>query len=155
MRFEAIDGEIVADSDADLSLNVIDFDRGTGFASGLAGVHRVGGTSSANVFGVLEELVVALKANDTEAITQGTIDLQRAVDHVSGSQAFYGATLRQTDLTLSTLADLEVVHQQRLSSHRDADILDSIAELQKFTSAEQFAIQVAARQQPTILDVLA
>ncbi len=155
VRFEAVDGELVVDSDVDLTLNVIDFDRGTGFSSGIAGVHRVGGESSANVFGVLEDLVAALNADDTDAIEQGISDLQRAIDHVSGQQAFYGATLRQAGLTLTTLADLEVVHQQRLSDHRDADILESIADLRKFTSAEQFAIQVAARTQPTILDVLA
>ena len=155
VRFEAVDGEIVADSDVDLTFNVIDFDRGSGFASGLGGVHRVGGSSSANVFGVLQDLAAALRADDTEAITQGTADLQRAVDHVSGAQAFYGATLRQVELTITTLSDLEIVHQDRLSAHRDADVLESIAELEKSTSAEQFAIQVAARKQPTILDVLA
>ena len=153
-RFEAVDGEIVFDSDVDLSLNVIDFDRGTGFASGIAGVHRVGGADSGNVFGVLEDIVTALRSNDAEAIATGVVDLQRAVDHVSGSQAFYGATLRQVELTVSTLGDLQTVHRQRLSSHRDADILESIANLKKFTSAEQFAIQVAARRQPTVLDVL-
>jgi flagellin-like hook-associated protein FlgL len=155
VRFEARDGEVIVDSDVDLSLHVIDFDRGTGFSSGLAGVHRVGGADSANVFGVLEGLLAALRANDTEAIAQGALDLQGAVDHVSGAQAFYGATLRQAELTLATLTDLEVIHQDRLSAYRDADILESIANLQKSTSAEQFAIQVAARRQPNILDVLA
>jgi len=77
-----------------------------------------------------------------------TPDLDRA-------QAFYGATLRQVELTVDTLADLEIVHQDRLSAHRDADILASIAALQQSSSAEEFAIQVAARQRPTILDVLA
>jgi flagellin-like hook-associated protein FlgL len=155
LRFEAVDGEIVADSDLDLSLHVIDFDRGTGFDSGLAGVHRIGGKDSANVFAVIEDLVTALRSNDSEGAAQGVVDLQRAVDHLSGSQAFYGATLRQVELTLATLADLAVVHEQRLSEHRDADVLESIALLQQSTSAEQFAIQVAARRQQTILDVLA
>lgn len=155
VRFEVEDGEVVADSDVDLSLHIIDFDRGTGFASGLAGIRRVGGADSANVFGVLEDLLAATRANDSEAIRQSTVDLQRAVDHVSGSQSFYGATLRQIELTLDTLADLDVIHQQRLSALRDADVVASISDLQKSTSAEQFAIQVAARKQPTILDVLA
>ena len=155
VRFEARDGEVVADSDLDLSLKVIDFDRGTGFASGLAGTHRVGGKDSANVFAALEDLAGALRADDPEAVARGAADLQRAVDHVSGAQAFYGATLRQVDLTLSTLADLDVIHQERLADHRDADVLESIASLQQATAAEQFAIQVAARKQPTILDLLA
>jgi flagellin-like hook-associated protein FlgL len=115
----------------------------------------VGGADSANVFGVLEDLLAATRANDSEAIRHSTVDLQRAVDHVSGSQSFYGATLRQIELTLDTLADLDVIHQQRLSALRDADVVASISDLQKSTSAEQFAIQVAARKQPTILDVLA
>ncbi|MCB1020776.1 MAG: hypothetical protein KDC27_12665 [Acidobacteria bacterium] len=155
VRFDARDGEIIVDSELDISVNVIDFDRGTGFASGLAGVHRIGGRDSANVFAALEDLSAALKADDVDAVREQTSRLQQAVDHVSGAQAFYGATLRQVELTINTLADLDVVHQERLSQHRDADVLDSIAALQASTSAEQFAIQVAARKRQTILDILA
>ncbi|MEZ5394964.1 MAG: hypothetical protein R2724_19370, partial [Bryobacterales bacterium] len=155
VRFDVRDGEVTLDSELDINVHVIDFDRGTGFSSGLAGVHRIGGRDSANVFAALEDLAAALKADDVEGVKIQTSRLQQAVDHVSGAQAFYGATLRQVELTLNTLADLDVVHQERLSQHRDADVLDSIATLQASTSAEQFAIQVAARKRQTILDVLA
>jgi flagellin-like hook-associated protein FlgL len=155
VRFTVRDGEVAVDGDLDFTLTALDFDRGTGFASGLAGAHRVGGANSADVFGVLARLAESLRANDGEAIARAVGDLQRAVDLVGGAQAFYGGTLRQIDLTLTNLGELRVVNEERLSRHRDADLLDSIARMQQATSAEQFAIQVASRRLPTLLDVLA
>lgn len=150
----AVDGELVVDGAADFELNVVDFDRGTGFQSGLAGEHRVGGANSADAFGALDGLIQALKTDDGPAIAEAVEELKRAVDHVSGSQAFYGSTLRRIELTLENLDRLEVVNQERLSSHRDADIIAAIADLEAATAAERFALQVAARRQPTLLDVL-
>ena len=150
----AVDGELVVDGSVDFELNVVDFDRGTGFASGLAGEHRVGGANSADAFGAVNRLIRALESNDEAGIVEAVGELTRAVDHVSGAQGFYGSTLRQIELTLDNLDRLEVVNKERLSLHRDADIIAAIADLESSTAAEQFAIQVAARRQPTLLDVL-
>jgi flagellin-like hook-associated protein FlgL len=139
----------------DASVTALDFGRGSSFASGIAGSHRLGGANSANIFGVLNGLAEALRNNDEATIQASVPALQRAVDHVSGALGFYGSTLRQIDVTLGSLDRLDSVQQERLSIHRDADILKSISDLQAASSAEQFALQVAAREQPTLLDVLA
>ncbi len=154
VQFEALDGEVSVDAKIDFTFTAVDFDRGTGFRSGLAGVHRVGGDKSANVFGSLKKLITGLETDDAALIAESVSDLQRAVDQLSRSQAFYGATLGQAETTLATLADLENVNLERLSNHQDADILDAISDLQSASNAEQFAIQVAARQRPKLLDVL-
>jgi flagellin-like hook-associated protein FlgL len=80
--------------------------------------------------------------------------VQWAVDHVSQSQSFYGATLRQAEVTIDNLIQLDTVNTTRLSLHQDADVLKSIGDLQSATAAEQFALQVAARQRPKLLDLL-
>jgi flagellin-like hook-associated protein FlgL len=154
VRFSVEDGQVTADADVDFTFTAIDFDRGTEFTSGLAGVHRVGGLNSANVFGSLRDLIMGLEADDTSAIADAVTRLQQAVDHVSNSQAFYGATFRQTEVTIANLDNLDTVNQSRLSLHRDADVVESIGELQTASAAEQFALQVAARQRPKLLDLL-
>ena len=81
--------------------------------------------------------------------------LKRAVDQVGGAHSFFGSTLRQIEVTLSGLADADVINQQRLSGHQDADLVESISTLSQTTSAEQFTLQVLSRRQPTLLDLLA
>lgn len=154
VRFGVENGQVTVDGDVDFTFTAIDFDRGTGFSSGLGGVHRVGGLNSANVFGALHDLIDALRTNDGAAINESVGRIQQATDHVSQSQAFYGATLRQAELTIDNLAELDTVNTTRLSLHQDADVLKSIGDLQNASAAEQFALQVAARQRPKLLDIL-
>lgn len=154
IRFEAVDGEVRVDGDRDFTFTAVDFSRGTAFASGLGGVHRVGGANSANVLGSVHQLLLNLRANDEAGVASSVEALQRASDHVSGAQSFYGSTLRQINITLENLASLETVNAERLSLLQDADLVEAIGQLQAATSAEQFILQVAARQQPTLLDVL-
>ena len=154
VRFGVEDGQVTVDGDVDFTFTAVDFDRGSGFSSGLGGVHRVGGLNSANVFGALHELIAALRADDGAAITASVGRVQQAVDHVSQSQAFYGATLRQAEITIDNLVQLDTVNTTRLSLHQDADLLKSIGDLQSASAAEQFALQVAARQRPKLLDLL-
>ena len=155
IQFSVVNGEVQVDGNVDFTINAVDFDRRTGFASGLAGTHDVGGTRGSNVFGVLNQLIEDLKSNNQAGIAEGVSGLRRAIEHVSGSQSFYGSTQRQVDLTLGNLSSLNIVNQQRLSQHQDADLVESIADLLSSSTAEQFALQVASRQQPTLLDLLA
>lgn len=152
--FTARDGEVVLDSDIDVTATVVDFSRGSEFRSGLSGVHRIGGADSADAFGALTALSNALAADDEDAIEAAVADLQRAVDHVSRSQGFYGATLNRVNVTLDNLDRLEVINRERLSNHQDVDIVEAISELQAASTAEELAIQVAGRQRPNLLDVI-
>jgi flagellin-like hook-associated protein FlgL len=155
VRFRAVDGQVEVDGDVDFTFTAVDFHRGAGFASGLAGIHRVGGRGSANILGALHRLEERLSGNDQEAIAESVRDLQRSQDHLSRNQAFYGGTLRQVNITLESLSRLEVVHESRLSDHQDADVVDAISRLANNTTAEQFVLQVAARRQPSLFDFLA
>lgn len=154
VRFGVEAGQVAVDGDVDFTFTAIDFERGRGFASGLGGVHRVGGVNSANVFGALQDLIQALRSDDGAAITESVGRIQQATNHVSQAQAFYGATLRQTEMTLDNLAELDTLNAGRLSLYQEADMLKSIGDLQNASAAEQFALQVAARQRPKLLDLL-
>jgi flagellin-like hook-associated protein FlgL len=157
IRFTAVNGEIRVDGDVDFSFNAIDFDRGTGFQSGLAGTHLVGGVNSANILGALNRLSQDLHNHDRQAIADRVRDLQRAVDQLGLSQGFYGGTLRQVTASLVTLGDKDVITQTALSRFRDADLLDAIQAFTTSQSAEQATLQVSSQQQklPTLLDLLA
>ena len=95
-----------------------------------------------------------MRDDDVEALAGIVDSLQRGVDRVTLSQGFYGATLNQIEVTLDRLTAAENVNIERLSTHRDADLLAAIADLQNATAAEEAAIQVAGRDQPTLLDVI-
>ena len=159
IAFTVVDGEIQVDGEVDFEFTAIDFDRnvppGTGFRSGLAGTHLVGGRHSANIFGVLNGLIEDLTNDNTENLEASINGLRRAVDQIGGALGFYGSTLRQIGTTIDNLAELDIVNRQRLSAHQDADLLDSIGQLTASTTAEQFTLQVAARQRPNLLDLLA
>ena len=154
VKFTVVDGQVEVDGNLDFTFTAVDFARGTSFASGLGGEHRVGGANSADVFGTLTQLLNDLQNNDRGAVGERVDDLQRALDHVSGAHGFFGAALKQVEVTLDTLSEREVVNKERLSLHQDADLVAAITELQQATSAEEFALQVAARKQTTLLDVL-
>lgn len=155
ITFTAVEGEIQVDGAVNFKFTAIDFDRGTGFTSGLAGTHLVGGNSSANIFGSLHQLIEDLKTDDLSRIDQHIQGLRQGVGQIGAAQGFYGSTLRQIDATIRGLNELDVVNQQRLSGHRDADLVEAIGQLTLSSTAEQFTLQVLARQQPTLLDLLA
>jgi len=146
VRFSAVNGEIDVDGDVDFTFTAVDFARSTGFVSGLAGEHAVGGLSSANVFRVLQDLRRALLANDVAGI-EATLDgLARSVLHLSNVQGFYGSTERQVLSAIDSLTRLELIHREKLSSLQDADLVRSISDLNQAQVNEEAALRVAASQ---------
>ncbi len=156
VRFSAVGGEVEVDGDVDFTFTAVDFARGTGFLSGLAGQHAVGGLDSANVFRALKDLRGALLTNNADAI-RGTIDvLERSVRHLSNVQAFYGAAEQQARSALDSIAKVGLANQQRLSALQDADLVAAASALGQAQVAEQAALQVAAQQnRRSLFDFLA
>lgn len=153
--FRAVDGEVQLDGEVDFSFTAVDFERASGFASGLAGTHHVGGARSAGIFGVLADLARNLAANDPEAIRSNAGGLRRAVEHIGRAQGFYGGMLRQIELTLGNLSELDRIHATLLANHQEADLLQSITDLQTSQAAEQASLAVLSRRRPSLLDFLA
>ncbi len=155
VRFTAVNGEVQVDSDADTTFTVLDFARGTGFASGLAGTHQVAGVNSVNVFRVLHDLHQALVANDVDGIKATLAGLTRAVAHLSNSQGFYGATGAQIRGVLDLVSQAELVNQEKLASLREADLASSISDLSQAQVGEEATLRVMAQPKRSLFDFLA
>jgi len=157
INFSAANGEIKVTSAESLTFTAVDFDRGTGFVSGMAGTHSIGGSNSANVFQVLTALEAALRANDGSGIQATLEGLQAAVAHLSNVQGFYGAAEQQIQAAVNSLQQMNVVNQQKLSSLQDTDVVQAAADLSQIQASEQAALEVAANQQsrPNLFNFLA
>ena len=155
VQFTAVNGQVQVDSDADTVATVLDFARGTGFASGLAGTHQVGGSNSVNVFRVLHELHTALVANDVDGIKDTLAGLGRAVSHLSNSQGFYGSTGAQIAGALELINQSELVNQEKLASLREADLATSISALTQAQVGEEATLRVMAQPKRSLFDYLA
>jgi len=146
ISFAASNGEVQITSDTGLTFTALDFDRGTGFLSGLAGTHTIGGAQSSNVFAVLQALQAALSSNDSGAIEAALSGLQAAVTHLSNVQGFYGAAENQIQASVDALQRASVVNQQQLSRLQDADSVQAASELARAQTSEEAALQVEANQ---------
>ena len=145
VRFSAVNGQVEVDGDVGFTFTAVDFPRGTGFVSGLAGQHSVGGLESANVFRVLNDLHKALLANDVNGITAALDGLNRGVQHLSNVQGFYGAAQRQTLTAFDSLSQFNLVDQEKLSTLQDADLVEAAGDLSLAQTNEEAALRVAAR----------
>jgi len=146
VRFTAVSGQVQLDADVSFTFRAVDYPRGTGFVSGLAGERAVGGTDSANVFRVLSDLHRALVANDAPGIQATLEGLGRAVQHLSKQQGFYGAAQRQALTAIDSLNQLDLVNREKLSAQQDADIVGAISNLNEAQTNEEAALRAAARQ---------
>lgn len=157
VNFSAVSGQVQVTSDAGFTFKVVDFDRGTGFVSGLAGTHTIGGAQSANVFGVLHNLETALSANDVAGIEATLSGSQAAVTHLSNVQGFYGAAENQIRASVTALQQSNVLNQQELSTLQDTDTVEAATALSEAEVNEQAALQVDARQlsRPNLFNFLA
>jgi flagellar hook-associated protein 3 FlgL len=146
VQFSAVNGQVQLTSSVDVTFTAADFARGAGFVSGLAGQHTVGGAESANAFRALTDLHSALAANDPTAISNTIDGLQRAVQHISKIQGFYGAAERQVLAAIDALGQSDVVNQQKLSALQDADVAQAASNLRQAQVNEQAALAVTAQE---------
>ena len=156
VRFSAVGGQVQVDGDVNFTITVVDFARGTGFVSGLAGKHPIGGLSSANVFRILNDLRKTLLADDVNGIKATLEGIGRAVQHFSNLQGFYGAAQRQTLIGIDSINQFELLNQEKLSHLQDADLAKAISELTQADVNEEATLRVAGRQPgPSLFDFLA
>lgn len=155
VRFSAVGGQVQVDSNVGLTFRAVDFARGAGFVSGLAGQHSLGGQEGPNVFRVLNDLHKALAANDPDAV-RGTLNtLANAVQHLSNVQGFYGAAQRQVLSAVDQLKQFQLVNQDKLSSLEDADLARAATDLAQAQINEQAVLQVAGQRPRSLFDFLA
>jgi flagellin-like hook-associated protein FlgL len=80
-------------------------------------------------FGGVNDLRVALQANDQAGITAAVGSLQAAHDQLSNSLAFYGSVQTQVNDAISATKSLGLRLTSALSDIRDADLVEASSEL--------------------------
>jgi flagellar hook-associated protein 3 FlgL len=168
----AIEGRFIFSGDQD-SVQPFTFDTETGLVSAYAGssatrqslfpggspfdVARAGGdifdssVPGRSAFATLNQLQEAFAARDTGALREALVSIESAFGHVSGELSFYGAVQRRVgDATAAADAgDLRL--QAQLSRLEDADLAESILNMQQAQFQQQSALQVRGQLPRTSL----
>jgi flagellar hook-associated protein 3 FlgL len=104
-----------------------------------------------NVFANLRALRDALEANDVTAIRDTMVGLKGSLDHVIRKQAFYGAVQTRIAEADATAKANAVQLKTQIASIEDADLVESILDLNRATQNQQAALQAQGRMPRTSL----
>jgi flagellar hook-associated protein 3 FlgL len=110
---------------------------------------------SPSVFSVLDDLKTAILANDTATIKSRLNDLDTVSSRVNTTDAIVGSNMQLVDQVQSVLSDQSQALQQQDSNLTDANLAESISNLNLTSQALDVALNAQARiQQLSLLDYL-
>lgn len=107
--------------------------------------------SANNVFAALNNLRLALLANDTTKITAANTSLQLASDHLNAAEAFYGTVENRITDATNYSANYDVQLKTELSQEQDADITTAALTVTQANTQLQAAFQMQAKMPRTTL----
>jgi len=110
-----------------------------------------GTPSTANVFAALNNLRLALTANDTAAINLAATGLQNAADHLNTAEAFYGSVQSRIQDAMNYGESYDVQLKTELSQKEDADVTAAAMTLNQGNIQLQAAFQMQAKMPRTTL----
>ncbi|HKW96613.1 MAG TPA: hypothetical protein VJN43_02720 [Bryobacteraceae bacterium] len=110
------------------------------------------GTPAAdNVFAAVNQLRVALQANDVTGIQNAQAALTAAGDSLNTQLSFYGAAQNRIAAAADLSSRLGLEYQSALSDKQDADLTEAILELNQGQVQQQAALQSRAQMPRTSL----
>jgi flagellar hook-associated protein 3 FlgL len=104
-----------------------------------------------NVFKAVNDLRLALVANDSIAIETTMADLRTAQNHLNSRLAYYGSVQKTVAAAVSASSELETQYKTTLSDLQDADITEAILELTQATTHRDAALASQAKMPQTSL----
>jgi len=104
-----------------------------------------------NAFQAVNNLRLALESNDVNAIQTALGTVRTATDHVNNQLSWYGTVQRQVNEAVDFGNRQELRLKTQLSSIEDADLAESILELQQAQFQQEAAMNVQARVPRTSL----
>jgi flagellin-like hook-associated protein FlgL len=110
-----------------------------------------GTLASDNVFAALNNLRLALTANDTDQINAAVQSVQLASDRLSTAQAFYGSVQSRIQDATNFGSSYDVQLKTQLSQKEDADVTSAAMVLSEGTLQLQAAFQMQAKMPRTSL----
>jgi flagellar hook-associated protein 3 FlgL len=110
-----------------------------------------GTPSTSNVFAALNNLCLALTANDTDQINAAVGALQTAADHLNTTEAFYGSVQTRIQDATNYGSSYGLQLKTELSQKEDADVTAAAMALNQGTIQLQAAFQMQAKMPRTSL----
>ncbi|MCB0407070.1 MAG: flagellar hook-associated protein FlgL [Bdellovibrionales bacterium] len=108
-----------------------------------------------NLFNVVEKMYVALNTNDKTGIQNAIEDMDRAISQVVMARAQVGARSMALDNARETLQKAKVDNNVTISELEDADIFQTVSDMNKTESALKATLQTSGKLvQPSLLDFL-
>jgi len=98
-----------------------------------------------NVFVAVNQLRVALQANDDAGIQNGMTALATAGDYLNAQLSFYGIAQNRISAATDLASNLDIEFQAALSNKQDADLSQSILELNQGQIQLQASLQARAQ----------
>jgi flagellar hook-associated protein 3 FlgL len=113
------------------------------------------GTSAEDVFTILDTLIAAATAGDTDALRQGEIALAEVFERVSAAQSRVGAAMQTVDEQKLRLGQAKLALGSRLAALEDANMADVLSGMAQAEAAYRAALGAASRaMQVSLLDYL-
>jgi flagellar hook-associated protein 3 FlgL len=110
------------------------------------------GTPAAdNVFAAVNQLRVALEANDQPGIQNATDALKQAGDYLNAKLSFYGAAQNRIGAASELSARLAIQFISALGQKQDADLAQAVTELNQSQLQQQASLQARAKVRKTSL----
>lgn len=141
-----------------LDEGVVEFQIGAGIFTSvnMTGDKVYGASGDPNgLFKVVDDLMQALKGDDTAGIQNTITKLQNSIQTLTTSQAEIGGKQNRLAFTLSRLENLNINYLDLQSKTEDTDMAKAISELKTAESIYQASLDTMARIiRPSLLDFL-
>lgn len=112
-------------------------------------------TAGANVFNILEQLVISLRTDDQDGIQQSLDHIDLAFNQVTNARAQVGARSMVLTNTLEGLQKGIVDSKATASQLEDADVFQLVSDINKADTALKATLETSGRLiQPSLLDFL-
>jgi flagellar hook-associated protein 3 FlgL len=148
------DGSITAYRGDSSSVSV-DVDRTRSVQVSFDGSQLTQGQAAEDLFATFAKVIAAVRGADQPAMAEGLKALEAAFDRVVRAQSGVGADLNALDDQRARLSEMKLASKTRLSKTEDANMAESITEMEQADTAYQAALgAVATRSRLSLLDYL-
>lgn len=108
-----------------------------------------------NLFSTLKDLEVSLRTNDKQGVQESLNVLDAALSQVVLSRSQVGSRSMTLDTWMQTLEKNKVDDQTQISSLEDADVFNTVSEINKTQATLQATLQTSGKLiQPSLMDFL-
>lgn len=114
-----------------------------------------GSPDGENLFNIVEKMYISLETNDKAGVQNAIDDMDNAISQVVMARAQVGSRSMALDNTRETLQKSKVDNKVLISELEDADIFQTVSDMNKTESALQATLKTSGKViQPSLLDFL-